>query len=140
MTIWILDTDHISLWQRRYPPVLQRLQTIGLQNVTVTVITVEEQFRGRLDQLRRAKSQADRITAYQWLRETTLFLGQLSQIETWSAEAERHHIELKQQRIRIGGQDLRIAAIALAVGGTVVTRNRRDFDRVTGLQIDDWSI
>jgi tRNA(fMet)-specific endonuclease VapC len=140
MTIWILDTDHISLWQRRYPPVLQRLQTIGLQNVTVTVITVEEQFRGRLDQLRRAKSQAERITAYQWLRETTLFLGQFSQIETWSAEAERYHIELKQQRIRIGGQDLRIAAIALAVGGTVVTRNRRDFDRVTGLQIDDWSI
>lgn len=140
MTIWILDTDHVSLWQRKYEPVLQRLKTIGVQNVTVTVITVEEQFRGRLDQVRRAKSQEERIAAYRWLRDTTLFLSQFSQVESWSAEAERCYVELKQQRVRIGAQDLRIAAIALSVGGTVVTRNRRDFERVPGLRIEDWSI
>jgi tRNA(fMet)-specific endonuclease VapC len=140
MTIWILDTDHVSFWQRKYKPVLQRLNRIGVQNVTVTVITVEEQFRGRLDQVRRAKSQEERIAAYRWLRDTTLFLSQFSQVESWSAEAERCYVELKQQRVRIGAQDLRIAAIALSVGGTVVTRNRRDFERVPGLRIEDWSI
>jgi tRNA(fMet)-specific endonuclease VapC len=140
MTVWILDTDHVSLWQRKYKPVLQRLNRIGVQNLTVTVITVEEQFRGRLDQVRRAKSQEERIAAYRWLRDTTLFLSQFSQVESWSAEAERCYVELKQQRVRIGAQDLRIAAIALSVGGTVVTRNRRDFERVPGLRIEDWSI
>ena len=35
----------------------------------------------------------------------------------------------QQQRIRVGTPDLRIAAIALANRCTVVTRNRRDFER-----------
>jgi tRNA(fMet)-specific endonuclease VapC len=140
MTWWILDTDHISLWQRQQVSIMRRLDTIGVEHIAVTVITVEEQFRGRLDQVRRANSMAARISAYGWMRETTLFFGQISQILAWSAEAERCHLELKQQRIRIGAQDLRIAAIALAVGSPVITRNRRDFEQVPGLPIEDWSI
>jgi tRNA(fMet)-specific endonuclease VapC len=140
MTLWILDTDHISLWQRQHIPVLARLDAIGVERIAVTVITVEEQFRGRLDQVRRANSMIARISAYGWMRETTLFFGRIPQIVAWSAEAEHYHLELKQQRIRIGAQDLRIAAIALAVGSPVVTRNRRDFEQVPGLLIEDWSI
>jgi tRNA(fMet)-specific endonuclease VapC len=139
MTLWIFDTDHISLWQRQHEPIIQRIDAIGVANITITVITVEEQFRGRLDMIRRADSEAKRIAAYRWMRETTLFFSQISQILAWSAEAERCHMKLKQQRVRIGAQDLRIAAIALAAGGTVVTRNRQDFGQVSGLSIDDWS-
>ena len=47
---------------------------------------------------------------------------------------------LHAQRIRIGTQDLRIAAIALANNCIVVTRNRRDFARVPDLTIEDWTI
>ena len=139
MTLWILDTDHISLWQRQHTPLLTKLDRIGVENIAITVITVEEQFRGRLDMVRRANSGVSRISAYEWVRETTLFLGQFSQVLAWGSEAERIYGELKQRRIRIGAQDLRIAAIVLASDGTVVTRNRRDFEQVPGVLIEDWS-
>lgn len=48
--------------------------------------------------------------------------------------------QLRQQKIRIGTRDLRIGAIALSAGGTVVTRNARDFLRIPGLSIENWTV
>lgn len=40
----------------------------------------------------------------------------------------------------IGGYDLQIAAIALANSLILVTHNIREFERVDGLQIEDWEV
>jgi tRNA(fMet)-specific endonuclease VapC len=48
--------------------------------------------------------------------------------------------ELRRQRIRIGTQDLRIAAIVLANNAILVTRNYRDFSQVSDLLQEDWTI
>ena len=50
------------------------------------------------------------------------------------------YTEFRRQRIRIGTQDLRIAAIVLANNAILVTRNYRDFSQVPGLVQEDWTI
>jgi tRNA(fMet)-specific endonuclease VapC len=50
------------------------------------------------------------------------------------------HANLLRQRLNVGSNDLKIAAIALDLGAIVVTRNVRDFGRISGLVIEDWSV
>ena len=52
---------------------------------------------------------------------------------------QQQYQKLRLQKIRIGTLDLRITAITLCHEATLLTRNRRDFEQVTDLQIEDWS-
>ncbi len=47
--------------------------------------------------------------------------------------------QFRQKGIRIGTQDLRIASIAIVHSSIVITRNRKDFEQVPDLTIEDWS-
>jgi tRNA(fMet)-specific endonuclease VapC len=46
--------------------------------------------------------------------------------------------QLEQAGQLIGGNDLLIAAHALALGCTVVTDNQREFERVKDLRVENW--
>ena len=138
MTMWILGTDHLSLWQRGNPLVSQRIAVIDPLMLGVTIVTLEEQLRGRLHTIRQAASDEDLGLAYANLGKTYLFFRNLNLL-AFDALARSHYTKLKQQRIRVGSQDLKIAAIALATQSTVVTRNQRDFSQVPGLLLADWA-
>lgn len=105
----------------------------------VTIISVDEQLHGRLAVIRRAKTQLDAAREYERLREMFQFYRSI-QILPYDTAAVAIFELLRNQRIRIGTQDLRIAAIALSLDSVVVTRNLRDFGRVPGLKTEDWSI
>jgi tRNA(fMet)-specific endonuclease VapC len=55
-------------------------------------------------------------------------------------EAADVYQQLRRSRIRIGTMDLKIAAIVIALDATLLTRNRRDFEKVPGLKYADWTI
>ncbi len=142
MTLWILDTDHLSLLERGNVQILNRLKLITADSVATTIITAEEQIKGRLASINRLSGiqRVDRLaTAYRIFQMTLDDLQSLS-ILPFSDVARDRYRDLLQQNVRIGSHDLRIAAITLAVDGILVTRNRRDFERVRELQIEDWSI
>ena len=48
--------------------------------------------------------------------------------------------DLETRGVVIGGNDLWIAATALAHGATLVTNNTAEFSRVPGLQLEDWTL
>jgi tRNA(fMet)-specific endonuclease VapC len=48
--------------------------------------------------------------------------------------------QLQRQRIRIGTMDLKIASIALAQEASLLSRNVTDFQKVPGLQVEDWTV
>jgi len=139
MSLWILDTDHISLLQRNHPNLRKRLLLIDPSEIFVTVITFEEQLRGRLNQVKQAKSQDSLISAYHALIEIIKDYKRLNLLG-FDKDAYSCYKDLLRQRIRIGSQDLRIAAIALSVNGIVVTRNQKDFEKVPNLRIEDWTV
>ncbi|PAX51325.1 type II toxin-antitoxin system VapC family toxin [Brunnivagina elsteri] len=138
MKLWILDTDTLSLLQRAHPLVSQRVNTISTEKLATTIITYEEQMYGRLNRIRRANSQESLVFAYMQLSETLEDFRTIN-VLYFTPEAASCHTELKQQKIRIGTQDLRIASIVIANNGILVTRNQRDFSLVPGLQFEDWT-
>jgi tRNA(fMet)-specific endonuclease VapC len=139
MTFYVLDTDIISLFQRQHPVVISNINKVDFQNLTTTIITVEEQLKGRLNSIQKARSKSIISTAYQNLKLTVNFFQNITVLDF---DENAYHIfeNLKSQSIRIGSQDLRIASIALAVNGVVVTRNQKDFSKIPDLMIEDWTL
>jgi tRNA(fMet)-specific endonuclease VapC len=61
----------------------------------------------------------------------------------YGAKAAQHYGQirtgLEREGTLIGVNDLHIAAHARSEGLVVVTNNRREFDRVPALQVEDWA-
>jgi len=134
----LLDTDHVSLQERGHSALRQRLKAVPPESVATSAITLEEMLRGRLAVLARDLPGNLRALAYQKLVETVGFFSHVP-ILLFDESCEEKFQELRQQGVRIGTLDLRIAAIALVYDLTAVSRNRKDFDRVPGLKLDDWT-
>lgn len=107
--------------------------------IAITVITVEEQMRGWLDAIRQSSESQRLKWSYLGLRQGVEFFNSI-RILDFDEKAINCYAELKGQKIRIGTQDLRIAAIAISHNAILVTRNQRDFSRIPGLQFEDWTL
>ena len=139
MSLWVLDTDHISFFQRGNSQVLERLSNINSKHRAVTIITVEESVRGWLKAIKDAKTVDNLVKAYADLKKTIEFFNTIHVLD-FAQEACNYYTELKRQKIRIGTQDLKIASIVLSKQAILVTRNRKDFEKIPNLQIEDWTV
>lgn len=137
----ILDTDHFNVLQigkgMAYDALAARMDASPDQDFSTTVVTFEEHMRGWLAGIRRAREIADEVRPYDQLIKLVRFF-QAWDILRFSERAASTFRELRQQRVRIGSLDLKIASIALEHGATLLSANARDFDHVPGLRVEDW--
>jgi tRNA(fMet)-specific endonuclease VapC len=138
MSLYLLDTDTVSLYQHGHPRVCLAIAEHSTSAVVISVMTVEEQLSGWYSELRRAKKTPMLAAIYLRMAKTVRFYAMLP-ILSFTEPAIARYEELKRLKIRIGKTDLRIAAIGLEQDAVVVTRNAKDFKQVPGLMVEDWS-
>lgn len=141
MPMLVLDTDHMSLleWDSNSAARLrERLADCDEREVATTIVNYEEQVRGWMAYLAKSRSVVAQVEAYRRLRNHLDNYRQIPVLDFDDAAAEVYQ-RLRRGRIRVGTMDLKIAAIVVAAGATLLTRNRRDFSSVPGLVIDDWT-
>jgi predicted nucleic acid-binding protein len=138
----VLDTDTLSELSRGNPIVRQRalayLAICG--RLTITAVTVFERLRGYRAAMRGGKPYERQLLAFEALVANCIVLpfdraaaGVAADI--WAAAARRHRQQLG---------DILIAAIAVSRRLPLVTRNKRDFERLAkepgvDLRLLDWS-
>jgi tRNA(fMet)-specific endonuclease VapC len=138
VSLYVLDTDTLTLYQRLHPVVVRNVFHHLADELRLTSITVEEQLAGWIALIRGARTAQQIETAHTRLNEAVRLLANW-EILPFTVAAVARYQDLLKLKLNVGGNDLRLAAIALEFGAVVVTRNRRDFGRVPGLQCVDWS-
>ena len=133
MTLYCFDTDILSAVLRRHPPLrlIRRLARTPPSQQFTTSITYGEMIYGAAK--RDSVTLADRIRA--------LLQHAVTIIPFDDAAAARYgqlRAALEADGMPLAEPDLRIAAIALTRSLTLVTANTRHFDRITGLDIENW--
>lgn len=138
MSLWVFDTDSLTLWLRGHQGIATRVAETPPSQLATTIITVEEILRGWYTQVRRARDDDQLARAYQALQETVEFTRRI-QLLPFNRPAIARYRDLRVRHRRIGANDLRIAAIVLEQESILVTRNTSDFVDIKGLQFEDWS-
>lgn len=139
MKLYVLDTDTIGFVQNRHPVVMSRIHSLPDDaEVVTTIITFGEDLSGWLPACRRATDGATRARAYARLQSGLDFYRDKDCLP-FDEVAAALFDQLRAQKVRVGTNDLAIAAIALSVNGVLVTRNTVDFQRLPGLTLEDWA-
>src|SRR5437899_2113978 len=108
MSLYILDTDTLQLFQDGNAKVAARMRAEGQGAIAISVVTVEEQLSGWYTQLRQAKDEKRLAWAYRRLAATVRLLAKIEIVDL-DESAIRRCEQLKRLKLRVRKMDLRIA-------------------------------
>ena len=131
---YLLDTNVCVMYLNgRSDLVRDRILSTPTQDMVVCSVVKAELFYGAMKSnkptrtLERQQQFLERFVSLPFGDDAAILFGQI-------------RARLANAGTPIGAYDLQIAAIALANNLTLVTHNTREFDRVDGLQVEDWEV
>ena len=130
---YMLDTNICIYIMKRQPPEVEsRLRDVAVGDVSLSGIVLAELWYG----IHRSQKPERNEAA---LRDFLRFVNILD----WPLEAAGVYgairAALTYKGSPIGGNDLLIAAHAIYESATLVTNNGREFERVPGLNLENWA-
>lgn len=128
---FLLDTNACIAMLRGKYGIREAILRVGIEHCAVSEITIAELFYGA------AKSGNVKHT-----QEVGQVMRMFEVIPISDSLELYGHIksELERRGERIDELDLFIGASALQHGMVLITHNRRHFDRIAGLAVDDWEV
>lgn len=131
----MLDTDTCIFLMRGASKKLEAMvQSVPLQQQVMSAVTFAELTYG-VQASAAAKRKQNQIT----LDSLALHLAVLDWPQTAAKNYAEIRADLKKRGAQLGAADLMIAAHALAIDAIVVTNNVKDFGRVKGLEVENWT-
>jgi len=138
----ILDTDCLSLLERKggedFYRLSARLSEFPPEEISVSIITFEEQMRGWMAFIAKANSIEKQISAYRKL-ERFLETYRYIPIVQFDENAGKIFQDLKSRKIKVGTMDLKIASIAIYRSALLISRNLSDYEQIPNLRVEDWT-
>ncbi|MBI3758896.1 MAG: type II toxin-antitoxin system VapC family toxin [Deltaproteobacteria bacterium] len=138
--IYLFDTDHFSILQRKAGPEYVRLSTWMISyapsDFACSVVSLHEQVVGAHAFLNQAKNSVGLMRGYPLLERLPKDYLAFTLLPFDAASAAIYD-QLSSQNLPVGTMDLRLASIALTRNLRILTRNLRDFSQVPGLHCED---
>jgi len=140
---YLLDTDHLSVFQRRtgqaYLNLAARMASCPASDFAVSIVTFHEQLLGTHAYINRARRTEDVARGYKMMAQALRDFIALSIVD-FDSRAAQIFDQLNTQKLQVATMDTRIAAIALSQDLILLTRNQQDFGKVPSLKMQDWTI
>ena len=132
--IFFLDTNIcIYLLKGRYPNIAEVMRGLSPTTIKIPAIVAAELYYGA-ERSSNVKKALGIVKKFLEPFELVAFCTKAA------IESSTIRVLLEKEGRIIGPYDILIAATALLHGGTLVTRNTKEFNRVPGLRVVDWTL
>ena len=128
---YMLDTNMCIYAQKNIPQVIEKMKNNFQYGVAISSITLADLEFGVQAS---ANIEKNTIALYKFLSIVEI----LDFDSSAATEYGKIRADLKKKGTPIGNMDMLIAAHAKSENLIVVTHNTREFERVEGLQLEDW--
>ncbi len=135
------DTDVLSQILVGDPRATERASSIPREDQCIPVVVAEEIVRGRLNVIRTAEAKKTKVSlaaAYSYFARSFQDLNLLRTLP-YSDAADQLFAQWRDQGVRVSTHDLRIAAICVVNDARLISRNRKDFERIPRLNVEFWT-